>query len=468
MAEASSYRSWKEAALRRDEALGLDAWRAYEPSRRYDWQSVRERVDTLRRLLDADDAASLMNSLNEGIHGNISGIGRAPLYEMSTFGTKDLIVEYVELVADCLVYLATQPAAVLSDEVKLEFFERASTCFGHTALMLSGSGTLLFFHLGVVRALVKEGLLPRVVSGASGGALVAAVVGTRSPEEFLDVLSPERFTHFIRRRGEAKEASFWALASKRRDEIIEHLIPNDLTFREAHEVSGLSINISVAPAQVHQTSRLLNEIASPTVFVRDAVMASTALPGAFPPVTLASRGADGQRHPFLPRKAWVDGSLSDDLPARRLGRMYGVNHFIVSQVNPHVVPFVTDAKVDRDVISVMRRTTQRTLRELINGTIGLIHRPITRRSRLAYGFNALLSILNQDYLGNVNIMPPLRVANPLRLLSYRSEEEVLRLVEWGERATWPKIEMIRIQTLISRTLEQIIREHRGAWLQDRR
>lgn len=468
MENARDYASWREAALRRDEALGLDAWRAHEPSRRYDWRSVRDRVDTLRRQRVAEDAPGLMNSLNEGIHGNISGIGRAALYEKATFGTKDLIVEYVELVAECLHYLANQPSSVLSSEVKLEFFERASICFGHSALMLSGSGTLFFFHLGVVRALVEEGLLPRVISGASGGAMVSGVVGTRSPDEFLEALDPQNFGYFIRYRGEKKDESLRKLAFTRRDEIVKAVIPNDLTFLEASQRSGLSINISVAPADVHQTSRLLNEITSPTVFVRDGVLASTALPGALPSVTLASRGANGQRQPFLPRLAWVDGSLSDDLPAKRLGRLFGVNHFVVSQVNPHVVPFVTDAKSDHDVLSVVRRTTQRNLRELINGTIGLMHRPVTKRGRLAYGFNAVLSVLNQDYLGNVNIMPPRRLSNPLRLLAYRSEEEARQFVDWGKRATWPKIEMIRIQTLIGRTLDELLRKHRQTWMDEQR
>ncbi|MEL6190267.1 MAG: DUF3336 domain-containing protein, partial [Myxococcota bacterium] len=350
IAAAVDYRTWREAALHRDRALGLDAWRALEPSRRYDWRSVRERVDTLRALRSRGDVAGLLNTLNEGIHGNISGIGQAQLYDKATFGTKDLIVEYVELVADSLRDLAAQPSARLPDEEKLEFFERASTCFGRTALMLSGSGTLFFFHLGVVRALAQQDLLPRVISGASGGGLTCGVLGTTPREELLDALTPGRFRAFIREGGEKREESLLQTAIQRPGQLVAEVIPNDLTFREATEVSGLSINISVAPADIHQTSRLLNEITAPSVLVRESVLASTALPGALPPVTLASRRPDGGRQPFLPRQRWVDGSLSDDLPAKRLARLYGVNHFIVSQVNPHVVPFVTDAKIDRDVL----------------------------------------------------------------------------------------------------------------------
>ena len=37
---------------------------------------------------------------------------------------------------------------------------------------------------------------------------------------------------------------------------------------------------------------------------------------------------------------WIDGSVDNDLPMTRLSEMFNVNHFIVSQVNPHVVPFI--------------------------------------------------------------------------------------------------------------------------------
>ena len=37
----------------------------------------------------------------------------------------------------------------------------------------------------------------------------------------------------------------------------------------------------------------------------------------------------------------MDGSIKQDLPVSRLSRLYGVNHTIVSQTNPHVVPFIS-------------------------------------------------------------------------------------------------------------------------------
>jgi len=37
---------------------------------------------------------------------------------------------------------------------------------------------------------------------------------------------------------------------------------------------------------------------------------------------------------------WIDGSVDNDLPMTKLSELFNVNHFIVSQVNPHIVPFL--------------------------------------------------------------------------------------------------------------------------------
>ena len=49
--------------------------------------------------------------------------------------------------------------------------------------MFPGGAALGFYHVGVVKALMENGLLPRVISGASAGSVLAAMVGTRTDEE---------------------------------------------------------------------------------------------------------------------------------------------------------------------------------------------------------------------------------------------------------------------------------------------
>jgi hypothetical protein len=64
-----------------------------DQSRRYDYVAIRVRLDRLRALRARQDHRGLLFNLNEGIHGNIGGMGRASLYEKAKFGTKQLVVD---------------------------------------------------------------------------------------------------------------------------------------------------------------------------------------------------------------------------------------------------------------------------------------------------------------------------------------------------------------------------------------
>src|SRR3546814_2587861 len=56
---------------------------------------------------------------------------------------------------------------------------------------------------------------------------------------------------------------------------------------------------------------------------------------------LMTQDERGERVPYMPLLRWNDGSLKSDLPILRMRRLHNVNHFIVSQTNPHVLPFVS-------------------------------------------------------------------------------------------------------------------------------
>ncbi len=386
-------------------------------------------------------------------------MGHPRLHGKAKFGTKKLIADYVnEVVAALRLIADAAPDDLLFDE-RLDFFRRARHCNGCSALMMSGAGSLLFFHVGVTKTLWRHGLLPAVLSGSSGGALVGALVSSHADKGLEEIFEPENLVHEIER----DQGLLSHLSAIRPEiakveevqEVLERLIP-DLTFLEAYELTGRHLNVSIAAAEKHQTSRLLNAITTPNVFIREAVMASAAIPGFFPPVTLAAKNDRGKRQAYLPARKWVDGSLSDDLPAKRLARVYGVNHFIVSQVNPHVFPFVTDTEGEKSVLSTLKHTAKVTTREWINAGASLLEKPLSLSPAVSRLTNVALGIINQDYVGDINILPDRRFFNPLKWLAHRSVEEVIELIALGEKATWPKIEQIRLQTEISRALDQIL------------
>jgi len=455
---AQTYETWKAAALAQDAKSGADRWRQEDRSRRYDYKVIRRRYDEIRAVKANRDPLALLYYLSEGIHGNTGGMGRPAVYARAKFGTKDLITNYIAELADAIERAAAVDDSVMPLSEKLGLFRRASLCFGRSALMLSGAGALGPFHVGVTKALLEQGLLPDVISGSSAGSFVAAVIGTHDEATLRAAMQPTILADAF---GELTPSDAKLLAGRRQigrgdlQAAIESQVP-DMTFAEAFELTGRKINISVSPSEVHQSSRLLNAVTSPNVCIREAVLASCAIPGVFPGVTLMAKNASGERLPYVASRKWVDGSIADDLPAKRLARLYGVNHFITSQTNPVVLWAIRDSAGDDNLASKLLDVYQTASKEWLKATypfaMALVKRayPINVYVRMAY------SVVMQDYTADINIIPKRRIWDPSKLLSVMSPDETRRLISEGEASTWPKIEMIRNCTLIGRTLDRIL------------
>lgn len=462
MEGAQTYDEWCTAAQAHDKLSGIEQWKQKDETRRYDFSQIRHRLEELRRHRDQGDDHGLLFLLNEGIHGNMGGMGKADLYQPAKFGTKILIEEYVDEVVSALEHLAQVDEKTISRAQKLDFFHRASRSYGRAALMLSGGGAWGHFHIGVVKTLIEHNLLPNVISGSSAGSLVTAVIGTHTDEQLEDsnhqeilVNEAEKDARWIRKMLPGSRSR---INVRDLEEMVERLVP-DLTFQEALDLTGRNINISVAPADLHQTSRLLNAIASPNVYIRTAVMASCAVPGVYPPVMLQAKNIHGEPQPYLPTRRWVDGSVTDDLPAKRLARLYGVNLYIASLINP-IVLLSKDIEDDHARIPwVLRSILHRgatSLAQLGN----VVSRTYVRDwPRFNLAVNMFNSLLNQKYRADINIYADFRKVNLLKIMSHVSDRELLELERQGELATWPQLERIRFSSKISLALDNILEQY---------
>lgn len=161
-----------------------------------------------------------------------------------------------------------------------------------------------YYHLGVVKALIEADLVPDVITGTSGGALVAALVATRTNEELKQLLVPG-LAHQIKPCSEPISTWFprWWKTGARFDSVewarqCSWWSRGSMTFREAYERTGRILNVSCVPADPHSPTILCNYLTSPDCVIWSAVLASAAVPGILNPVVLMMKTIDGSLVPY--------------------------------------------------------------------------------------------------------------------------------------------------------------------------
>ncbi len=457
MDHAEDYQSWSDAAKEYDHLSGIEEWREEDASPHYDYKMIRLRFNELRTARQRGDVNQLVFYINEGLHGNLGRIANPALYSQCYFGTKNLINNYLDEVSTCLRWICENEFPNFTLVEKLEFFERTHQSFGESALMLSGGAALGMFHLGVLKATWDAHLLPSIISGSSAGSIMASVVATHTDEELKEMLNPEYiFAEAFRMVGWRGTLRGKGLLDPAQLELCLERNVQDYTFEEAYRRTGRRVNISVSPADPQQDSRLLNAVTSPHVLIRKASLASCAIPYVYPPVMLWAKNINGEKVPYIPSRQWVDGSIKNDLPVQRLARIYGVNHSIVSQTNPHVLPFLSRAAPTKKTFrTYMKEMVLSNARNNVGQLLDYTKSQMGNRG-LALLVDKAHSIVSQRYQGDINIVPPRQPMSLFKVLSNASPEDVARYIRIGETSTWPKIEMIRNSTMISRTINECL------------
>ena len=136
-------------------------------------------------------------------------------------------------------------------------------------------------HIGVLKCLWEANLLPRIVSGASAGSIVCAVLCTRTDDEM-----PRTFEEFcygdldvFTRKGEVegilqqvarflKYGSLFDISNLTR--VMKAMMGN-MTFQESYNRTRRILNICVSSAGVYELPRLLNYVTAPNVIIWSAV-----------------------------------------------------------------------------------------------------------------------------------------------------------------------------------------------------
>ncbi|KAK3384826.1 acyl transferase/acyl hydrolase/lysophospholipase [Podospora didyma] len=480
MHNATTMEEWEDAAKELDRLEGNDEWKLDSSSGDYHPDLIEAKLRELDTARTNCDIPRMMYLVRTALSRDLGGMGNIDLYRHSYIGTKKLIEQYVESAIKTIEALVDKSAYVLPSEAEqkdlLEGMLCARQSFGRSALLLSGGATFGMSHIGVLKGLYDAKLLPRIISGASAGSIVCSVLCTRKDEEIpaliaafpygdLGVFEGENdgiFDHIRRLLTEGAWSDITNLTRVMRSWL------GDLTFQEAYNRTRRICNICVSSASIYELPRLLNYVTAPNVMIWSAVAASCSVPLVFQAAPLLVKDpATGAHVPWNPTpQRWIDGSVDNDLPMTRLAEMFNVNHFIVSQVNPHVVPFLS--KDDRLYPATtpdqlrQHKSSQDSTEWLYTLTTlakeEALHRLhfLTELGVFPNLFTKLRCILSQKYSGDITILPEIAPGDLPLILKNPTSEFMLRNCLIGERATWPKLSRVKDRCAIELALDHAV------------
>lgn len=454
LAEATTYEEWRKAALVLDHLDGLDKWREDPKSNDYDYKLLASRVKLVRKLRRRKDLDRLIFRLREELHGNLGNMANPALYQRARGGTKKLVTDYIGEVCAALNLLCETDVETLPAMRKRIFLKRAARSFGRSALLLSGGASLGLFHIGVIRELEHHGILPRVITGSSAGSIVASILATHTDAEWEELIGAGDWRFDWARLVKLTDLGFnrGLLDQKVLQGCIDQNIP-DMTFLEAYQHTNRILNVTVSPADSHQFPRLLNYLTAPNVLIRRAALASAAIPGIFPPVQLRAKNFEGKSVAYMPQNRWIDGSVHEDIPKDKVNRLHNVNHYIVSQTNPYVVPFLHEDIEDTGLIPFIQDVVIKAPMVQIEHLLELVQQHFDLPG-LGSIIKKAHAMARQTYSGDITIYPEKSsLLGFTRAFNNLGAKQLESMVLEGRRATWPKIERIRNTTQISRTFD---------------
>ncbi len=487
---AETYEQWHNLQAETDRLLGLDVWRRRNDSKHYDWLKISRQKREIERCQVNGDILNLCGMLRMHPVRNLYDILSPRLYTKAHAGTKLLIEDYIRQVQCCVSDLAaiSGTQAGFNSQTKMELFHDTSHAFGRSTLVLQGGSAFSMCHIGVVKALHLRGLLPRIITGIATGALVAALVGVHTNDELLEVLTGKAIdlSSFqrsrMRRRKLADDApagTKWLQALRRRSarflrtghifniRVLEECAQDnlgDITFEEAFAKTGRILNVTVALPNEVGMPQLFNYITAPHVLIWSAVVASTATSKTlYAPVQLYCKNETGSTEPFVATDYQANTSkqrnhsscgraVLQEAPLKRIGELFNVNHFVVSQNRPYIAPFV---RAEQNYAG--HSTIFNVLIRLFSGEVFHL---LTQLNSLGWLPTTLCRLLMDETIpsnsrwAKISLTPDLTFRDLLALFDTPTEHLLDKWIMRGERSVWPAVPELRVRCGIEFELER--------------
>ncbi|EPB88490.1 hypothetical protein HMPREF1544_04725 [Mucor circinelloides 1006PhL] len=448
---AETFDEWQDRAADLDIYLKNDKWRQQPASRVYDSKLIASRLEHLKKAHANEDVDSMTYLLRGVLLRNFGGICDRKLFSHSYLGTKQLIEDYMEEVVSQIEYIET--TSDFDAQAKIKFFSDSRQSFGCSALVLQGGTALALYHIGVVKALNEQGLLPRIISGTAIGAMIAALICIHTDEELPNILQPDgiNLSAFSKKGQSGHFKRRYLMDMKVLQECVRENV-GDLTFEEAYARSKRVLNISVSSSRTQEVPQLLNYLTAPNVLIWSAACCSTASVGLFGSCDLMAKDKNGNIVKWISSAVkwnhWSETSPAEsEAPLYRLSELFNVNHFIVSQASIYAIPFIAKAQ------NLQHETLLHKFAYIVASEFK--HR-LYQLDQLHLLPHMLRGVIEEKMSGNVNVVPDLALSDFNILFSNPSYQSLAYWILHGERSVWPLIAFIRTRCMIELALDRAV------------
>ena len=478
--QPSTYREWHTLQEELDQARNVDEWASSPEHPAYKHKDLHGFRRELYHSQRIDDYHHIISRLRAQLDRNIFKILSPDLYRKSLIQTKRAIHDYIDDIISCIWYVARwggTPASKWSSK-SLVLSEVKDSVFGKTSLVLTGGAMISACHIGVVKTLYQQHLLPRIITGVATGSLVAAMVGVSTDPELRELLTLEHINlgAFAMYQSRQREGSWlprtWKTLQRRhyRYKVQGHVFEiegvqkfakdnlGDLTFEEAYQKTGRILNIVIAISDTLGTPQLLNYITAPHVFIWSAVVASVSTSHLmYASTRLYCKSTSGAVAEYqapdstrYKRARWAIDNPQP--PLQRLAELFNVNHFVVSQTRPYVFPFIWAQSATAD-IPILGRLVRLGFNEGLHWLtrfvwLGMLP-PIIHRILI----DELLPS-SAEFYAKLYITPEVSIRDLYSMFELPTRESLRKWSRTGEEATWPIMCQLDIRCSVEFELER--------------
>lgn len=177
--------------------------------------------------------------------------------------------------------------------------------------------------------------------------------------------------------------------------------------------------------------------------------------------TILCKDQDGNIVPWAPANTidfrhWSHVSYTDrDSPLMRIAELFNVNHFIVSQARPYLIPFLQSDMHGPSLLETRSKTTSVTafLARMVGLEVRHRLRQLDTLGLLPTGIRRFL--VDERVPGaSVTLVPEVTAGDFIRLLETPTRETLDYWILRGERSVWPAVAALKIRCAIETELDR--------------